>query len=372
MWVDILCGPYTGGRSDYGTYDRLVPFTKPGDLSTPNPAYFARIDSMVQLAENHGMTLLLQPAETGSFRTLLRSNGAKKDFDYGAFIGSRYNKSPNIIWLSGNDYQTDQWAAFDEYTMALARGLRSTDPSHLQTVELNYPVSLSTDNPKWAATVDVNAAYTYWPTYAAVLKGYNRTPTMPVIMIEANYEGENNTGGPPTADATLRRQEYWTTLSGATGQLYGNHYTWGFQYGPWRERLDTVAVTQLGYLVRLFQCLAWYDLVPDQDHRLLTDGYGPAVTTGHVSDSTYATAAMTADSSLGLVYLPTTRSIKIDMSRFGGPVTGRWYDPTNGAYTTIAGSPFANSGSHMFSPNGKNNAGDDDWVLVLTSPPRGH
>ena len=372
MWVDVLCGPYTGGRSDYSTFDHIVPFTKPGDLSTPNPPYFARIDSMVQLAENHGMTLLLQPAETGSFRTLLRSNGATKDFDYGAFIGSRYNKFPNIIWMSGNDYQTDQWAAFDKYTTALARGLRSTDSSHLHTIELNYPVSLSTDNPKWAAIVDVNAAFTYSPTYAEVLKGYNRTPTMPVTMIEANYEGENLLGGPPTTDVTLRLQEYWTMLSGATGQLYGNHYTWGFQHGPWRERLDTVAVTQLGYLVQLFESLAWYDLVPDQDHRLVTAGYGRPVTSGHVSDSTYATAAMTADGSLGLVYVPSIRGITVDMSRFGGPVTGRWYDPTSGTYTTIAGSPFANTGSHVFSPSDKNIAGDHDWVLVLASPPRGH
>ena len=34
-------------------------------------------------------------------------------------------------------------------------------------------------------------------------------------------------GGPRTTDETLRRQEYWTMLSGATGQLYGNGYTWG-------------------------------------------------------------------------------------------------------------------------------------------------
>jgi Protein of unknown function (DUF4038)/Putative collagen-binding domain of a collagenase len=370
MWTDILCGPYTGGRGNYSTYDGIVPFTTPGNLSTPNPRYFARIDSMVQLAESHGMTLLLQPAETGTFRSLLRSNGAARDFDYGAFIGGRYGKFPNIIWLSGNDYQTDQWAAFDKYTTALARGLRSTDPSRLQTVELDYPVSLSTDDPAWAALVNVNTAYTYAPTYAEVLKGYDRAPTMPVFMIEANYEGENNTGGPPTTDLTLRSQEYWTALGGATGQLYGNHYTWSFQDGPWKARIDTAAVTEVGYMVRLLESVAWYDLVPDENHRLMTNGYGQQVTTGHVSDSTYATAAMTADGSLSLVYLPTVRGITVDMSRFGGPVAGRWYDPTNGTDATIAGSPFANSGSHVFRPNGQNGAGDPDWVLVLTSPSR--
>lgn len=55
MWVDILCGPYTGGRSNYSTYDGILPFSTPGDLATPNPRYFARIDAMVKLAASRHM-----------------------------------------------------------------------------------------------------------------------------------------------------------------------------------------------------------------------------------------------------------------------------------------------------------------------------
>ena len=46
-----------------------------GDLASPNPDYFARMDTMVEIAARHGITLLLDPAETGSFRDLLRENG---------------------------------------------------------------------------------------------------------------------------------------------------------------------------------------------------------------------------------------------------------------------------------------------------------
>ena len=365
MWVDILCGPYTAGRPDYSTYDGIVPFTTPGDLSTPNPRYFARIDAMVKMAAAHGITLLLEPAETGSFRDLLRSNGVAKDFAYGAYIGARYKDAPNIIWLSGNDYQTDQWATFDPYTTALVRGLRSTDPSRLQTVELNYPHSLSTDNPNWAGLVDLNAAYTYNPTYAQVLKGYNHTPTLPVFMIESNYEGDNNEGGPPANGATLRRQEYWTMLSGATGQVYGDHYTWGFQYGPWKDQLDTVGATQVSYMVKFFTSLPWYNLVPDQSHLLVTSGFGKPVATGHVSNSNYVTAAMTADRTLAVIYLPTPRTITVNMSRFKGPVTARWFDPTNDSYTAATDGPILNAGSRQFKPDRPNSEGDTDWVLVL-------
>jgi hypothetical protein len=366
MWVDILCGPYTGGRSDYSTYDGILPFTTSNDLSTPNPKYFARIDTMVKLAADHGITLLLQPAETGSFRELLRSNGVAKDFTYGAYLGSRYKDAPNILWMSGNDYYADQWATFDPYTIALARGLRTTDPNRLQTLEL-YPPGLSTDNPNWSGLTNINSAYTYSPTYAAVLRGYDHTPTMPVIMIEANYEGENNYGGPPATPQILRRQEYWTMLSGATGQLYGNHFTWGFQNGPWKDQFDTVGATQVAYMANFFNSLAWYDLVPDQGHTLVTAGYGTPTASGLVSDSDYVVAAMAADRSLAVIYLPTASTITVNMSRFSGPVSARWFDPTNGTYTPVSGGPIPNAGSRQFEPKRANSEGDSDWVLLLTA-----
>ena len=41
LWVDLLCVQYTGCRADGTTYDGIKPFTREGDLSTPNPRYFA-------------------------------------------------------------------------------------------------------------------------------------------------------------------------------------------------------------------------------------------------------------------------------------------------------------------------------------------
>ena len=46
-------------------------------------------------------------------------------------------------------------------------------------------------------------------------------------MVEANYEFEHIAADAGTP-SILRRQEYWTLLSGAAGQLYGNRYTWPF------------------------------------------------------------------------------------------------------------------------------------------------
>ena len=42
--------------------------------------------------------------------------------------------------------------------------------------------------------IDQNAAYTYYPTYAEVLRAYYAAPVLPVFMVEANYEFENLQG----------------------------------------------------------------------------------------------------------------------------------------------------------------------------------
>ena len=112
--------------------------------------------------------------------------------------------------------------------LAVALGIRSTDHRHIHTVELDYSVSGSLDDPRWRPMIELNAAYTYYPTYAQVLKDYNRKPAIPVFMVEANYEFEHNAAVLARRPQILRRQEYWTMLSGAAGQLYGNHYTWPF------------------------------------------------------------------------------------------------------------------------------------------------
>jgi hypothetical protein len=202
------------------------------------------------------------------------------------------------------------------------------------------------------------------PTYAVLLREYNRKPPMPVIMIEANYEFEHNFTPEVTSPPMLRRQEYWTMLSGAAGQFYGNRYTWQF-ISDWQQHLDTVGSIQVGYLLQLFASRPWYDLVPDQDHRVVTAGYGTFVDDGGVQSSDYLTAARTSDGGLVIAYMPTLRTISVDMSTLRGPVRAQWFDPSRATYTPAAGDVLPNAGVRDFTPPGKNADGDGDWVLVL-------
>jgi hypothetical protein len=196
-----------------------------------------------------------------------------------------------------------------------------------------------------------------------VLKAYRQRGHIPAFLIEASYEGEHYYTGPET----LRRQEYWTILSGATGQFYGNRYTWQFSHG-WPSHLDTIGSRQMTFVTNLFVRRPWYELVPDSGHRLVVAGYGVNASSDDVNSNDYVTAARTPDGKLAIAYSPGGTPIEVDLSRMRGHrVRAQWYDPTSGRYVTAHGSPFATSGRRLLRTPGLNHDGDSDWVLVLTA-----
>jgi Protein of unknown function (DUF4038)/Putative collagen-binding domain of a collagenase len=362
--IDLICASYTGCRSDGSTFDGIAPFTVPGDFSTPNEAYFAHADRILRLAAQYGFLVFLDPAETGSWLSVMQSNGVDKCRAYGRFLGQRYASFDNIVWLHGNDYgppHADHSAANDALVSAIALGIKDFDTRHLHTVQFNtstnLPPVLSTDNSRWLSIIDLNAAYTYQATYVEVLAGYNYPAIFPVFMVESGYEFESIAvfGSAPRS---LRAQEYWSNLSGATGQLYGNYYTWQFVDG-WKDHLDTPGAVQMAYVTALFEPRAWYDLVPDQDHTIVTSGFGT------FGSDDYVTTARTPDGKLAMAYVPSARTLTVDMSKLSGPAIARWYDPTAGTFTDISASPLVNAGAHNFTTPGANAGGDADWVIVL-------
>jgi hypothetical protein len=389
LWVNLFCITINSTcPEDAATYDGIAPFLTPGDLATPNPAYMQRADDMLKLAEQSGMVVLLDPIETESWLPVLRQNGIEKAFRYGQFLGNRFKSQANIIWLHGNDFQSWRDRTDSALVQAVARGIRSVDAIHIHTAELNYLTSGTLDDPSWSGLVEIDAAYSYLPTFAQVSAEYDRADHKPVFLVEAAYEGENNFLADGGSLANLRRQEYWTMLSGGSGQLYSSAWSWRLEK-DWRAHLDTPGAMQLKIMKSLFAPRKWYELRPDKDHTTITDGYdsiaclagrmavwvahfpslerfvGRARKTSFIAANGCATAARTDDGSLVIAYTPTLRPLTVDMTRLAGPAIARWYDPTDGGFTDVGGAPFPNVGTLTFRPPNANLAGDGDWVLVV-------
>jgi len=369
------CDTYeTGCPSSLVSFTGVSPFTSGSDqsnydLSTPNPAYWSIVDNLLSTAAANNLVVFLNPMETGGLLPLLETNGTTKVFNYGVFLGNRYKNTPNLVWDFGNDFQNWNSNPTDNNLVEqLMAGIASVDPNHLMDIELDYYTSYSNqDTAKLAPVLSFDAAYTYLETYDYVLLAYGSSPTLPVFMIEANYEGENNNGffSGTTGPFILREQAWWTMTSGATGQFYGSSYTNHFNSG-WQTNMNTPGALEMKYIRQLLTTLPWQNLVPDQTHQIVTSGFGTYnAGNGNLPTANYATTAWVTDGSLAVVYDPAGNALTVNLAKFSGPVTARWYDPSNGTYTAIAGSPFANSGSHVFSTPGANHDANPDWVLVL-------
>jgi hypothetical protein len=133
LWVNLLCSTYTGGRPNAATLDGILPFTGtvPGtstyDLTRTNEGYFARVDEMIRLAAQQNIQLLLDPCETGSFLAVMLANGTNRCRAYGQFLGERYRNVPNLVWMSGNDFQDWRNPTSDAVVRAVAQGILDRD-----------------------------------------------------------------------------------------------------------------------------------------------------------------------------------------------------------------------------------------------------
>ena len=205
--VDALCTSYTGGNSNGTAYDGTPPFTSGTDpsnydLSTPNPAYFAELDALVSLAASYNLAVLLDPIETGGWLVTLENNGPAKAYNYGVYLGSRYRGFANIVWHSGNDFQSWNNSPTDNNLGAPGdvgnRQYRSYASANDRT-ELRFQLLEPGHHAeRRAGTLD--ACYTYFETYdcfvqslckhAQFLAYYSlRRPTTNTRTIPANYPG---------------------------------------------------------------------------------------------------------------------------------------------------------------------------------------
>jgi hypothetical protein len=236
----------------------------------------------------------------------------------------------------------------------ISLGIKEFDERHLFTAHCQGENSAVEQygGGKW---LDINSTYTAEIVHRKLLSDYNRTPTMPFFLIETTYEGEHN-----SSQVQIRRQAYWAVLCGGFGHVMGNNPIWHFDgpglypvNGTWQQAMDLPGSVGMMYWGRLFRSRAWFDLVPDQKQEVVTAGLG------EFRGLDYLAAGRTADGSTVIAYMPTKRTITVDMSKVSGSqAVGWWFDPRNGQATTAG--TFPTSGAKELTP-----PAEGDWVLVL-------
>ncbi|WP_402467088.1 apiosidase-like domain-containing protein [Isoptericola aurantiacus] len=350
--VSLLGNPANGGPSaDGATVDGLLPFAD-GDVTRWNAAYWDRAHATLERAAELGLTVLLYPVDSWTIDEPFGSPSVDVCREYGAMVGAWAADLPNILWMAGGDYTPD--ADDDACLEAVQAGIRSTGDDRPFSAQL-ISVRFAGQDPHWGPLVDWDFVYTYQPVYEAVREAYDAAPVRPALLGETNYEGENNMGDEPTTTETLRRQVLWAITSGSPGDVYGTD-DWEFLPG-WQDRLHSQGAQQVARIRDVVASLPWWTLVPDSGD-LLTGGIGGNPDASDQLETDLATAAVSPDGDLALVYVPTDRTITLDVDRLAEGAGAWWVDPTTGEATST------NPAATMTTP-GANAGGDHDWLLVL-------
>lgn len=383
--------PFTVG-SNMATYDLCGTFTPPYSCTSPNLAYWAEVDNVVNQATGHNIVALMNPLPwgngfSGAFTNSINSaNSGQKIYNFGLWLGNRYKNFPNIIWYVGQDFSGNSLPTGSNLLLVaqLMAGIKAADPNHLIAAQLNYYISFSQQadaivtNPPSLYQPNLSASflYSYYEQYGVANAAYGNANSLPQYLGESNYETANNTRqlndtkygkGGTAANAFITRLEmWWSMTTGDTGFEFGNEHVSHFD-SSYLTNLDTTATSQVKYLAQLFNTLNWSTFAPDTAHAIVISGYGTSgAANANLYNATYATTTWDGVST-AVIYTPVSTTLTVNLANFrSNPVVAQWYDPTTGSYTA-AGS-FSNLGSQKFTtPLGPHTdgTGANDWVLVL-------
>jgi Protein of unknown function (DUF4038)/Putative collagen-binding domain of a collagenase len=330
------------------------------DFSAPNEAYWAHVDSVIEAASERDFLVMIFPAylgyrggDQGWYQDMV-ANGPARLATYGEYLATRFRHHDNLVWVQGGDYVPPDRSL----VRAIAEGIRRVLPDALQTVH----------TARGAAALDVwggerwltlNSLYTGFDVLPEARAQYVRS-SMPFFLIEAVYEDPTPLfpGNSYANEAQIRSQAYQALLGGAFGQIMGNNPMWYFGEG-WQRALNSPGARSMVHLHDLMTGRPWWLLRPAAGELIAPDSRAGLVP-----------AATAADGSFALAYEETSRRLRVSMARLSGPrVRARWYDPSDGTYTEVNGSPFARSSTVFLAAPRRNAAGYSDWVLVLEAIP---
>lgn len=370
-----------------------APFVSPDNFAMPSDSYFAFADSLIDLAASKGMLVSLAAMYLGinggpeGWWSALTNNFNTQDvcYKFGFYIGRRYKERRNILWVIGGDFTPPAGSEGEKRLHKFMEGIKAAGASQLWSGDWHAPC-ISTDVRAFAASMDLNAVYTYGIkdsdglTYGESRRAYSYTPVRPVYLKETGYEDEGWIPGDP---ASVRSYEYWAVLGGATaGLFFGHRDIWEFATSqwssgfmpnarPWQSSLNSTGSFDMKRLGRILDSVPWYKLVPSGSvgmKTLVTAG------AGSYGKPDYVTAAAASDGSALIAYLPpraTSSSVTVNMNVLAAPARARWFDPTSGMYVDIARS-LPNSAAATFTIPGNNSSGARDWVLVLQTSDAPH
>ena len=364
IWVALADNTYqTNAPEDY--YGN-VPFDG-ADFTNEDPAYWTHVDYVLGRMAAYGITAFASPAfvgdsPSGGYYTSYQDSSAATLTAYGAWLGSRYLNTPNLVWVMGGDTLPSFYSGVAD----IAAGIRSVDGVHLITMEGTAQADSSATQsssgyayctPTCASWLNVDWTYNQYQSVQAGCSYNAATYPLPNLLGETWYEGEHG-----LSELQVREEGYWGILSGCPlGNLFGNNAIWSMG-GPydtmgatWQSQLGSPGSVAQAWDGAVFRSREFWKMQADVNNNYLTGGYG--------SGTSISVLSRSSDGQTMIAYIPNgnATTVTIDMAGIvsnASTAQGWWFNPQTGAAMNLG--TFSTSGSQSFTPPDGN-----DWVLVL-------
>ena len=330
-------------------------------------SYWDHVDYAVELAAQHGMFITLLPTWGDKFNLCWGKGPEVFDEEnaylYGKWIGARYARHWNILWMLGGDRPLEE--KHRRILDKMARGILESDKNHLITFHPNGTHN-STECLNDADYLSFHTAQTGHDVQQCyesdkVMRRMAEASDKPYMDSEPRYEDHpacfNDQIGYFWNADDVRQNAYWNLMAGVCGHTYGNHSIWSMTKAPssyfpfsWTEALRHPGAEQMGFVkkLRLSHDFASFRPAPEL---IDTELYGM----GHLA------AARGRD--YGYVYSPLGLPFAVNLSVFTGSdkLRASWFDPRTGESAVFA--IFPNKGRTTVVPPAQGKGWD--WVLVL-------
>jgi len=350
--------------------------------ATPNEAYFKFVDTLLDLAEKNNIYIGLLPTwgdkvfknKWGTGPEIFNPSNARV---FGKWIGERYKRRTNIIWIIGGDRNPRDSSQDVAIWRAMAAGVvEGVGGSDHALMTFHPQPDGESSSSAWFQKdewLDANMLQTGHcrdtPVWEMVSDDYNKQPLKPVVNGENIYEEMPVCFNPKElgyANAyDVRKAAYLSVFAGAFGHTYGcGPVIWFSEKGAnlfakfhsWQESLDLPAANEMKYLRVLIESRPGLERIPDQD--LLTTDGGPAAERIQV----------TRGKDYAFIYSAYGRPIIIKGKKISGnKLNATWYDPRTGKSTFIGA--FDNKDGLNFTPPlpvaSPVPSQKEDWVLIL-------
>lgn len=355
----------------------------PGMKNVTEKAYWEFVEKALDMAQEMGLYLGLLPA----WGSLVKDGilNKKNIEEYAEFLGSRFEKRPNIIWILGGDVRGD---AGPEVFRREAEIFKKHNPERLITYHPfgRTSSSLWFHEEEW---LDFNmfqsghrrydqASLGEWDDNAGretffgedswkyVERDFSYGTMKPTLDGEPSYEGIpqglHNPRNPYWEEWDVRRYAYWSVFAGAAGHTYGSNAIMQFYtenegkgaYGvreSWQDALHHPGSAQVRYLKELMESV---DFVNGRaDDSLLLFG----------QKERYHRIAVFAGEDYVFCYDYNGDEFLLNLEKYmDKPMDAYWMNPQDGTYSYIT--TLQGVKKWLASPVARKDKAND-WVLVL-------